>query len=45
MDPVTAITLVAAGLAAGAVNAVVGAGTLISFPVLIAAGAGSVVAN
>jgi len=45
VDPVSAISLVAAGLAAGAVNGVVGAGTLISFPVLLAAGAGPVVAN
>jgi uncharacterized membrane protein YfcA len=37
--------LAAAGLAAGAVNAVAGGGSLISFPALLAAGYGSVTAN
>jgi uncharacterized membrane protein YfcA len=37
--------LVAAGLAAGAVNAVAGGGSLISFPALLAAGLPSVTAN
>jgi uncharacterized protein len=39
------VLLAAAGLAAGAVNAVAGGGSLISFPALLAAGYGSVTAN
>ena len=34
-----------AGLAAGTVNAIVGSGTLITFPVLLAVGYSPVVAN
>ncbi|MFY9330723.1 MAG: sulfite exporter TauE/SafE family protein [Candidatus Nanopelagicales bacterium] len=45
MDAVTIIGLLAAGVAAGAINGVVGAGTLITFPTLLAAGASPVVAN
>jgi uncharacterized membrane protein YfcA len=40
-----ALAILAAGMAAGAVNAVVGSGTLITFPVLLAAGYPPVVAN
>lgn len=39
------VLLAAAGFAAGAVNAVAGGGSLISFPALLAAGYGSVPAN
>ena len=39
------VLLVAAGFAAGAVNAVAGGGSLISFPALLAVGYGSVAAN
>jgi len=45
MDPGTAALLVAAGFAAGAVNAVAGGGSLISFPALLAAGYPSLTAN
>ena len=38
LDPGDIVLLVAAGLAAGAVNAVAGGGSLISFPALLAAG-------
>jgi uncharacterized protein len=41
----TVALLVAAGVLAGAVNAVAGGGSLISFPALLAAGYGSVTAN
>ena len=40
-----ALLLAAAGFAAGAVNAVAGGGSLISFPALLGAGYGSVTAN
>jgi uncharacterized membrane protein YfcA len=40
-----ALAILVAGMAAGAVNAVVGSGTLITFPVLLAAGYPPVVAN
>lgn len=39
------LAVLAAGIAAGGVNAVVGSGTLITFPVLLAAGYPAVVAN
>ena len=45
MTPATAALLAAAGLVAGAVNAVAGGGSLISFPALLAAGYPSVTAN
>ena len=45
MDLSTAALLAAAGFAAGAVNAVAGGGSLISFPALLGAGYGSVTAN
>jgi uncharacterized membrane protein YfcA len=45
VDLSTAALLAAAGFAAGAVNAVAGGGSLISFPALLGAGYGSVVAN
>lgn len=40
-----AVAVVAAGLAAGAINAVVGSGTLVSFPTLLALGYPPVLAN
>jgi len=45
VSPATAALLAAAGLVAGAVNAVAGGGSLISFPALLAAGYPSVTAN
>lgn len=45
MDPLEALAIAAAGVAAGAVNAVVGSGTLITFPVLVALGWQPLVAN
>jgi uncharacterized protein len=45
MDLAEALAIVAAGGAAGAVNAVVGSGTLITFPVLVALGYAPLVAN
>jgi uncharacterized membrane protein YfcA len=45
VDLSTAALLAAAGFAAGAVNAVAGGGSLISFPALLGAGYGSVAAN
>lgn len=45
MDPGTGALLVAAGLLGGTVNAVVGSGTLITFPALLAAGLPPVTAN
>lgn len=45
MDPAEALAIVAAGVAAGAVNSVIGSGTLITFPVLIALGYPPLVAN
>lgn len=45
LAPADIVLLVVAGLAAGAVNAVAGGGSLISFPALLAAGLPSVAAN
>ncbi len=45
MDLLDAIAIFAAGIAAGAINTVVGSGTLITFPVLIALGYQPLVAN
>jgi uncharacterized protein len=45
MDAGTAVLLAAAGFGAGAVNAVAGGGSLITFPALLAAGYPSIVAN
>jgi uncharacterized protein len=45
VDPLEAVAIVAAGVAAGAMNAVVGSGTLITFPVLIALGYQPLIAN
>src|SRR5215213_1972946 len=45
MDGGTAALLAAAGFGAGAVNAIAGGGSLISFPALLAAGYPSVAAN
>ena len=45
MDLLEAVALLAAGLVAGAVNAVVGSGTLITFPTLLAFGYAPVLAN
>ena len=45
MDAGSAALLAAAGLGAGAVNAVAGGGSLISFPALLAAGYPSITAN
>ncbi|MDX6720213.1 MAG: uncharacterized protein QOJ63_2467 [Solirubrobacteraceae bacterium] len=45
MDAGTAVLLAAAGFGAGAVNAVAGGGSLISFPALLAAGYPSIAAN
>ena len=39
------VLVLAAGVAAGTVNAIVGSGTLVTFPVLLAVGYGPVVAN
>lgn len=45
MSPLTAVLAMLAGFAAGVMNAVVGAGTLITFPTLLAAGVPPVTAN
>jgi uncharacterized membrane protein YfcA len=45
MDPLEALVIAGAGIAAGAINAVVGSGTLITFPVLIALGYPPLLAN
>lgn len=45
MDPATAALVVVAGFAAGTLNGVVGAGTLITYPILLAVGAGPITAN
>src|ERR687895_268648 len=45
MDLLEAPALLGAGMAAGAINAVVGSGTLITFPTLLAFGYAPVVAN
>lgn len=45
MGPAEALAILAAGIAAGAINAVVGSGSLITFPTLLAFGFAPVVAN
>ena len=45
MTPLDAAAIAAAGLAAGAVNTIVGSGSLITFPTLLAVGYSPVVAN
>jgi len=45
MDLIEALLLAAAGFGAGAVNALAGGGTLVSFPALVAAGYAAKVAN
>jgi hypothetical protein len=45
MTPLDAVAVVLAGAGAGAINAVVGSGTLITFPVLLLVGYSPVVAN
>jgi uncharacterized membrane protein YfcA len=45
VSPLHALAIFAAGLAAGAINTVVGSGTLITFPTLLAFGYAPVVAN
>lgn len=45
MSPIELATIMAAGFAAGGVNAVVGSGSLISFPTLVALGFPPVIAN
>lgn len=45
MSPLEALAVLAAGVAAGTMNAVVGSGTLVSFPVLLAVGLPPVAAN
>lgn len=45
MSPTEVVGIIAAGLAAGGVNAVVGSGSLITFPTLLAFGYSPVVAN
>ncbi|MEU7002868.1 sulfite exporter TauE/SafE family protein [Nonomuraea sp. NPDC046570] len=45
MSPLEVVAICAAGIAAGAINAVVGSGSLITFPTLVAVGIDPVVAN
>jgi uncharacterized protein len=45
VSPLHAVAIFAAGIAAGAINTVVGSGTLITFPVLLGFGYAPVVAN
>jgi uncharacterized membrane protein YfcA len=45
MTGLEALAILAAGVAAGTINTIVGSGTLITFPVLIALGWSPVVAN
>lgn len=45
MTPLEAVAVLAAGFAAGTINAISGSGTLITFPVLLAVGYPPVVAN
>jgi uncharacterized membrane protein YfcA len=45
VTPLEVVIIVAAGLAAGAVNTVVGSGSLITFPTLVALGYSPIVAN
>ena len=45
MSPLEVVAVVLAGVAAGTINIVVGSGTLITFPVLLAVGYSPLVAN
>ena len=45
MSPLEALAVLAAGFAAGGINAIVGSGSLITFPVLLAVGYAPVTAN
>lgn len=45
MSPLEVLAVLAAGFAAGGINAIVGSGSLVTFPVLIAVGFSPVVAN
>ncbi|TAN31649.1 sulfite exporter TauE/SafE family protein [bacterium] len=45
LDPLAVVAVLAAGLAAGAANTVVGSGSLLTFPTLLAVGYSPVVAN
>src|SRR3954453_1077660 len=45
MDVLEALAIAAAGMAAGGINTIVGSGSLITFPVLIALGYAPLVAN
>ena len=45
MSPLEALAVLAAGFAAGGINAIVGSGSLVTFPVLLAVGYAPVVAN
>src|ERR1700747_1286614 len=45
MPPLHALAIFAAGVAAGGINTIVGSGTLITFPVLLAFGYAPVTAN
>ena len=45
MSPAEAVAILGAGLAAGTINTIVGSGSLITFPTLLAFGYPPVVAN
>jgi uncharacterized membrane protein YfcA len=45
VSPLECVLVLAAGVFAGAINTIVGSGTLVTFPVLLAVGYGPVVAN
>ena len=45
MSPLAALAIFAAGLAAGTINVIVGSGSLITFPTLLALGYPPVLAN
>src|SRR5947209_8749260 len=45
VSPLSALAIFAAGLAAGTINTIVGSGSLITFPTLLAIGYPAVVAN
>jgi uncharacterized membrane protein YfcA len=45
IDPLGAVVIIAAGIAAGTINAIVGSGSLITFPVLLLLGFPPLVAN
>jgi hypothetical protein len=45
MSPAEALAVLAAGIGAGTINTIVGSGTLITFPVLLAVGLSPVTAN